>query len=209
MGGYGSGRSWGGGRCTVEGRRSIDVRRWKSDGLLEPGQSFGWQWSNDEGEQLASISVRVKGPEVILTYRQKRYWDDDWTDVEQAVPLQWTPCHLGGRRPWFRCDVWSNGVYCGRRVAKLYLGETLFACRSCYGLAYESQREDRTSRATSKAQKIRNKLAGSVSLFDPFPEKPKHMHWKTYWRMRQAAKEAEYRSCMGLAQKYNLNLDRH
>jgi hypothetical protein len=39
-------------------------------------------------------------------------------------------------------------------------------------------------RGVFKAQKIRTRLGGSVNLFEPFPEKPKRMHWRTYLRLR-------------------------
>ena len=54
--------------------------------------------------------------------------------------LSRSSCHYGGERPWFLCP------HCGRRVAILY-GGAVFACRTCYGLAYEVQREDETRTA--------------------------------------------------------------
>lgn len=209
MGGIGSGRQWRGGSYTVEEHRSIDVRRWKRGGFLEPGRWFGWQWSNDDGERLASINAKVEETRVVLSYRSKASWEEEWTDVEQSVPLEWTACHLGGQRPWFRCAVWSNGMYCGRRVAKLYAGGTLFACRHCYRLSYESQGERPYDRALSKAQKIRMRLGGSPATCDPFPPKPKHMHWKTYWRLYEAADEAERLSWIGVAERFGGLISRY
>jgi hypothetical protein len=43
-------------------------------------------------------------------------------DYEYAVLLEWTRCHYGGERAWFRCPV----IGCGRRVAILY-GGAIFA----------------------------------------------------------------------------------
>ncbi len=55
------------------------------------------------------------------------------------IPLSWTRCHLGGRRPWFLCP----GSGCGRRVAILY-GPTLpLLCRACRGLTYASKTKRR------------------------------------------------------------------
>jgi hypothetical protein len=96
--------------------------------------------------------------------------------IEQRVPITWSPCHFGGRRPWFRCVVKSNGRYCGRRVALLYGAGEFFACRRCYGLAYESQQESLRHRGLAKARKIRARLGGSANIFDDFPERPKGMH---------------------------------
>ena len=105
-----------------------------------------------------------------------------------------TACHFGGQRPWWVCTVYSNGRYCGRRAAVLYCAGELFACRRCYGLAYESQQETPMRRGVSQAQKIRMRLGGSVSLFEPFPEKPIRMHWRTYLRLRARAEAAEHTS---------------
>ena len=55
MGGFGSGRSAGLGRDTVESTRSTDVNRLHREGCLRPGWWGGWQWTHD-GEKVASIT---------------------------------------------------------------------------------------------------------------------------------------------------------
>jgi hypothetical protein len=190
MGGSGSGRwyRWGT-KDTVEGCRSLDVRRWARDGLLQPGRWFSWQWTRD-GENQASISVQALQDAVELIYTL-RPGQPDAEDIRYQVPLTWTPCHLGGRRCWFRCPGVISGVYCGRRVAKLYLGGKYFVCRHCQGLVYESQREDLKDRALRRTQAIRVRLGGHPGLQHGFPAKPKRMRWRTYERLRQEAEEAE------------------
>jgi hypothetical protein len=128
---------------------------------------------------------------IVLVYRIRSYDVREWKHVEQRVPLTWTKCHLGGRRLWFQCPVRSNGTNCGRRVAKLYLGGDLFACRRCWGLAYASQQDSDRISGLDKAQKIRMKLGGSGSAIGPFPPKPKGMHWETYDRLHRAHHVAE------------------
>ncbi len=86
---------------------------------------------------------------------------------------------------------------CGRRVVVLYEPGRYFLCRCCYDLRYESQREDRTHRALRRAQKIRERLGGSANMTEPFPEKPKGMHRKTYGRLWLEHHEAEMEQLIG------------
>ena len=115
MGGSGSGRRWQPfANDTTDDYRTLDVRRWQRDGLLTPGRSFNWQWLRN-GETIASIWVRAEADRVTLIYRSQR-GNEDWKDQNYPVWLDWTPCHFGGERPWFRCPAMG----CGRRVAILY-----------------------------------------------------------------------------------------
>ena len=186
-----------GGRLTCENCKSIDVRRWHREGRLSTGQYFSCSWSFG-GEPSGSISVRTGPNAVFLTYRVRSYEDAQWKSIEQRVPITWTECHLGGRRPWFVCSVYSGGRYCGRRVAVLYGAGELFACRRCYGLAYASQREALRLRGLGKARKIRMRLGGSPNMGEAFPDKPKGMHWRTYHRLRRLHDAAAECSTMGL-----------
>jgi hypothetical protein len=45
-----------------------------------------------------------------------------------------------------------------------------------------------------QAQKIRIRLGGSGGLDEPFPRKPKGMHWDTYERLEEKSRAAEERS---------------
>lgn len=178
MGGIGSGGyRHSGAKATTDDYRSIDVRRWRRDGLLVPGAAFGWEWTHD-GETKASIGVLVQEGRVILAYRA-RSRGEPWQDMDYPVNLDWTACHLGGKRPWFLCP--ASG--CGRRVAILYNGGNVYACRHCYDLVYESQREKDHHRIARKADRIRRKLGWKVGILNPKGDKPPGMHWKTYQRL--------------------------
>jgi len=105
-------------------------------------------------------------------------------DCCQHVPLAWTECHFGGARPWFLCtEDAGDGRCCGRRVTKLYTGDShLFACRQCRRLAYASQSENPRDRSIRRVRKIRMRLGAGPSIVDPFPGKPPRMHWRIYGR---------------------------
>jgi hypothetical protein len=122
-----------------------------------------------------------------MLYRHRSGLGGEWEDVQETVALSWTACNFGGKRPWFVCP----GAGCGRRVALLYGPERYFLCRHCYDLVYESQRDDAMYRALHKAQSIRARLGGSANVMEPFPEKPKGMHWRTYERLWWEHHEAE------------------
>ena len=53
-------------------------------------------------------------------------------------------------------------------------------------------------RALHKAQSIRKRLGGSANMMEPFPEKPKGMHWRTYERLWREHHEAEMEQLAGM-----------
>jgi hypothetical protein len=188
LGGCGSGRRRSRNTDTTSNCCQIDVRRWQRQGLLRAGQCFALEL-NLYSAVVAAITVRTETDQVVLSHRRPSY-EHSSTDLEYAIRLEWTPCHYGGTRAWFLCP--ARG--CVRRVAILYSGEAVFACRHCYQLGYQSQREAPYLRATHRAQVIRVKLGGSANLNEPFPSKPDGMRWSTYHRLRCEAEEAELRS---------------
>ena len=104
--------------------------------------------------------------------------------MKQTVHFDETPVHFGGMRRWFMCPR------CNRRFRVLYGGER-FYCRKCYRLQYQSQSEDACDRQLSRARKIRRRLGGMEGVEDPFPPKPKGMHWKTYNRLQAIDESAQ------------------
>ena len=186
-----------GARTACESCRSIDVRRWHRDGRLSAGQHFTNSWTFG-GEPAGTINAHTEPGAVVLTYRTRSWQAAEWKTITQRVPMTWTDCHFGGRRPWFVCSVYSDGQYCGRRVAVLYDAGNYFACRHCYGLAYETQQQSARWRGFTKARKIRMRLDGSINLLEPFPEKPPRMHWRTYERLYRAYEVAKDRSIRGI-----------
>ncbi len=193
MGGLGSGRHdrWDA-RETTAGVRRLDVRALHRAGRLAPGGDCGWSWSDG-----GLITIRVSTLDdagralfLVLHYRARR-GQGEWEDVAEVVTLDWTPCRYGGWRPWFECPVSVGGRSCGRRVAILYGAGTYFACRQCYRLAYPSTRQDAGDRALAQARAIRMRLGGTANMLEPFPNKPKGMHDRTYTRLFWAAHKLE------------------
>lgn len=172
MGGWGSG-CWQHGKDTTRDYRSLDIRGLQRDGLLAPGRGGTVRWLRG-GEEIGSTQVRLEADRIVLNYRA-RSGGGEWQAKEYPVTLDWTDCHLGGQRAWFRCPV----LGCGRRVAVLY-GGTIFACRHCRQLAYASQRERADDRACRRADRIRDRLGWEPGILNGDGEKPKGMHWRTF-----------------------------
>jgi hypothetical protein len=185
------GHNWKGGG-TVEGTRSLDVMKLSRAGYLANSTVGAWQWTYHDGT-VASVGIGGGRDAVSLRYQHKSY-GADWRSVEQRVPIRWTPCRFGGERPWFICDVQANGVYCGRRVAKLYGGGRLFACRHCYRLGYAVQRGGPMDQAHHNLARLHRKLNARYECPDlPPPPKPKWMRWKTYNRIAQQIEQGQDR----------------
>ena len=180
MGGIGSGRHWRfDSKETTDDYRYIDIRRWKREDLLRPGSTFYWQWAN-YNIRTTSIQIRVEKDSLFLIYRHKDRSSKDWTNENYPVRLSWTDTNFGGQRPWFICP--NKG--CNRRITRLY-GGGVFACRHCYQLVYESQRESPSDRAARRADRIREKLGWYPGILDGKGDKPKGMHWSTYKRLEE------------------------
>jgi len=201
MGGRGSG-SWcrWDSKTTTESQHRIDIRLQKRWGYLKGGSmSIGtWSWSQN-GKQTGSIGYRVDSERLVLNYRH-RVRGSEWEAVEQHISFDKTSCNYGGFRLWFLCPR------CDRRVAVLYGAGKYFLCRHCHGLTYSSQQESLPDRLMRKSRKIRKQLGGGNSLIDPFPLKPKNMHWATYYRLRDEAECANYASCLIWGKQLGINL---
>jgi hypothetical protein len=191
-------RSWN--RRTCDDCLNIDVRKWsRSGGFLRPSL-LRVEWTVG-GRAAGCIRVRTDRDSVILSYRMGSH-GDYMKPVQQRIPIEWTDCRHGGRRPWFLCASAPGKRSCSCRVAKLYLSGQGFACRQCHGLTYASQRENPWDRAMRRAQKLRLKLGESTSLLEPFPARPKGMHRVTYWRLSRRAQDADGRAWLSMERAY-------
>jgi len=173
---------------TTEDHRALDVRKLHRDGALVAGRSCSWEWKR-RGEVVASIGIETETLErVRLRYQVTIRSRTEARDY--PVPITWTPCHLGGNRPWFLCPC------CDRRVAKLY-SSTLFACRHCLRLNYRSQQANKRDRPCDRSWDLRRTLGrkeGFLSLPAEFIPKPKGMHWRTFGRKVEQLKEVDARA---------------
>jgi hypothetical protein len=181
------------GRDTCENCLWLDIRVMHRRMQLWPAGLFVHSWVQDE-KQVGSVEISNEPNRVFLSYRCQDLTTQTLTDVHQLIHVAWTSCNFGGYRDWFVCP----GSGCGKRVAVLYLGSSgLFACRRCQNLAYATQFERLGRRGVERARRIRMKLGGGANLLDPFPDRPKGMHQRTYARLRDAYRTAATRCGAG------------
>lgn len=174
MGGFGSGRIWRRNIKTTSKYPQLDVRTLYRKDLFKPDRGVTRNWYNDDKEEIASVYIVTKIDELLL-----HHFNRLGEELRYSVALTWTDCHYGGGRPWFICPIKK----CSRRVVKLYLAGTFFACRHCYRLVYFSQLQTPEDRAIQNVDKIRAQLGWEPGLLNGHEGKPKDMHWKTYDRL--------------------------
>lgn len=197
MGGQGSG-SWyrWDSKETTESQKRIDIRWLRIQGYFRSGYCGTLSWSRC-GMQTGFIGYRIEADYMVLDYRYREN-RGEWEEVEQIVHFDRTPCNYGGYRTWFLCPR------CWRRVAVLYGAGKYFYCRNCYNLTYGSQQESRADRLMRKSRTIRKRLGGTSNMLEPFPEKPKNMHWETYNRLREHAEYYENLGWLTIGQKFGI-----
>jgi len=136
---------------TVEDCRSVSISFLKKHDYLSENscKSGGISWKNFYGEETSSIGIVVSTFEdesfVRFYYTVTKRSSGEKTEYDYKVQLTTTPCNFGGVRYWFICPLSRNGIYCGRRVGKLYSppGSHYYGCRHCFDLSYESRNESR------------------------------------------------------------------
>jgi hypothetical protein len=125
-----------------------------------------------------------------LAYRSPAAGPNPWDRSAQErvlLGLEATEPTFGGVRWWFQCPQ------CGRRCGVVYLEQSAacrWACRTCRGLVYPSQREGQTGRRIRRLRKALARAGGAfkatsgMGLRSP---RPKGMHRQTFRRLRQEA----------------------
>ena len=165
--------------------------------MLRTGYSNGWSWYRS-GHKIAGIDIRAELNRVIISYGVQPDGGEG-RNMEYPLRLDRTPCGLGGSRVWFRCPA-SN---CGRRVAILYLGgSSIFACRHCYQLAYQSQREQVHDRMARQVDRIRERLRWQPGMLHGSGVRPEGMHRATFDKLRRQHGALKNQSLMGAMAKF-------
>lgn len=105
--------------------------------------NISWGDNGSQGSISVQVSICNEEKYIRFIYTQTDRSTGKKQDFDYKVPLIETPCNFGKTRYWFKCPLYKNGQYCGRRVGVLYKNGDWFGCRHCYNLTYSSQKEHR------------------------------------------------------------------
>lgn len=174
---------------------SIDLAWLRRRKLLGVGRRSSINWSRG-GMGAGSICIECHAGGIRLVYKT-RCDGGAWADVSEFVPLVETATNFGGRRQWFQC------LTCRNNCRILYGGAT-FRCRRCHRLKYDTQYEPDFARAATRALKIRERLGSKGGIDDPFPDKPKGMHRKTYERLMAEEERLQNAWAVGIMERWKM-----
>jgi hypothetical protein len=144
-------------------------------------------WSRG-GYSAGSIKVQALPSGIRLIYITR-----DAREASEYIQFAETATCFGGRRRWLQCPA------CGRCCRLVYFGRP-FQCRLCLGLKYGSQSEKPHDRGRRRSDRIRRRLGGSPYPEDPFPPKPRYMHWRTYHRIEELDEQLRDAWIVGMLQ---------
>ena len=178
MGSYGSGSRNRFASKTDEFHK-VDLATFKRQ-WFEGRSSGNITWSRG-GHPTGSIGYRLAPDHMRLEYTVTRQGEP--VQVNERFELTFTEQPFGGRRRWIVCRS------CQRRCRVIY-GGAYFRCRQCYRATYPSQYTYIRLPSLSRVDRMRDKLGGDPGLINPFPRKPKGMHWRTYRRLEREDRAA-------------------
>lgn len=101
---------------------------------------ISWGENGSRGNISVIVSMLNEEKYARFIYTQTDNSTGEKKDFDYRIPIVETPCHFGGTRYWFKCILYKNGQYCGRRVGVLYKDGDWFGCRHCYELTYISRK---------------------------------------------------------------------
>ena len=106
-----------------------------------------------------------------ITYRKQK-------SSPYKIHTEQVKCHYGGFKKYFKCPL------CDNRMRILYLAEnSIFLCRKCLNLSYETQRYRPSIRYMMKESKIAQEIKHLGGDLDN-RQRPRYMHTKTFEKIK-------------------------
>lgn len=173
MGGYRSGSHRDRGAKRTGSMREIDLSWLSKRKLLTPGVQTKLSWNRND-EPAGEIRFRALYHGIQLEYKFRSGEEHNWETVNETIHYGYTDTPFNGKRRWFICPS------CNERCRILY-GGRYYRCRKCHGLTYDSQYLKKWERPEYQADRIIQRLGGHPNDCE-FPDKPRCMHWTTYYK---------------------------
>lgn len=121
--------------------------------------------------QPLDIKATLDQNHLTVTYRNRK-------NSTYIIPIDKLSCNYGGFKYFFRCPL------CQKRMRLLYFAEkSIFLCRKCLNLSYESQGLRPTNRYHYMSKKIKELIKKKDGDIDCY-QKPPRMHKSTYQMLR-------------------------
>lgn len=142
------------------------------------------------GYLVQPLDIRVKpmSDHLSVIYRKRK-------EHSYTIPVEKLPCNYGGFRYFFKCPL------CEKRMRFLYFAEqSLFLCRACLNLGYNSQRlrpSRRLGEQGAKIQQLIKNKGGDVC------KKPPRMHRSTWDALIERQVDYEIRAEDALRNEVN------
>ena len=189
MGGYGSGghnvRKSSTGYCP-----RIDSYWFKNAVPMMCKKNIEEKQTTIDWDNGARVNLLIYQDRSELDYRFNLDGYDEWTKVREAFYFSRSSNNYGGDRLYFVCPS------CRSRFRFLYIRSGYFRCRYCNKLNYPSSRKGKYDIHLIKIQsilqnKFKIKTKDLSDITDYIPDKPKGMHWETYYKWLDELEKAQ------------------
>lgn len=144
-------------------------------------------WSN--GAKINIITFQNK---IIADYRYQLNNYEEWQNVKDSIYFSQLTNNYGGNRLYFICPS------CNNRFRFLYIRCGYFRCRNCNKLNYPTSRKGKNDIPAIKMQtilsnkfKLNTKELSYMDMAEYIPDKPKGMHWATYYNLLDELEKAQ------------------
>ncbi len=141
--------------------------------------------------QPLGVKAIFQGNILKITYRKHK-------DYSYIIPIDKQPCNYGGFRYFFKCPL------CQRRMRILYFAQqSIFLCRKCLNLSYETQCLRPTKRYEYMSQKVKDSMKDKQGNLE-LSKKPPRMHKGKYQKLKDKQFDYECKSHEALCQELRL-----
>lgn len=168
---------------------SLQVSSLYERGAPRDDQEHVFATTTDDGHFEFNVIPEHETIKVVTGWRELGASIHEAERSERRTRLVWVPWGYG-KRPYVRC-------WCGARVSRAFIttnppAQGMLVCHRCAGARYESQDSFPQARLEERSDGLRVRLRSNSGAYDPIPEKPPRMHWRTYDRLKEELVAVEH-----------------